>query len=94
MKKTITTITMALVLAFSATFANAGIIVFNSAATPENCEAKETGIIVFGAKTGIIVFGAQQIASALTGIIVFGKEEAPAPCNVKPSPRKNGIIVF
>ena len=94
MKKTISTITLALVMTFTATFANAGIIV-GDRATPV-CGAEKTGIIVFGnAADGIIVFGARAIATAVTGIIVFGKEEAPAPCTEKkPAPTRNGIIVF
>ncbi len=57
MKKTIATLTLALVMTFGATFANAGILISDVVATPcTQTETKNDGIIIFG-KTGIIIFG-------------------------------------
>ena len=67
MKKTIATITLALVMTFGATFANAGIIISDSPA-PAASDTGRDGIIVFG-RDGIIVFG---FAVSSTGIIVAG----------------------
>lgn len=72
MKKTLTTLLLATVLTFGATFANAGIIVAGIASngSGDPCTAQETardGIIVAGIK-GIIVAG-------FTGIIVAGVED-------------------
>ncbi len=67
MKKALTTITLAIVLMFGATFANAdtGIIVVGKAASTTT----DTGIIVVG-KDGIIVVG--KAIFSILGIIVVG----------------------
>ena len=87
MKKTITTIALAAVMTFGATFAraNGGIIVAGIADVPPcgTTQTDLTGIIVAGLAgtgTGIIVAG-------LTGIIVAGSP-APSPCVTT-----DGIIV-
>jgi hypothetical protein len=60
MKKTIATITMAMTLAFGATFANAGIIIGDQQTDP--C-TKTDGIIIGDSFTGII----SQIAGIIIG---------------------------
>ena len=92
MKKTIGTITLAVVMTFGATFANAGILVADRAARP--CEEAtattgKKGIIVFGRSIGIIVFGAAAYMN--TGIIVFGEKDSSCADATEKSP---GIIVF
>ena len=67
MKKTLTTITLAIVLMFGATFANAGIIVGDSPTANTGKGTEKSGIIIF--KDGIIIFAATAIAQ--TGIIIF-----------------------
>jgi hypothetical protein len=80
MKKTLTAITLAIVLTFGTTFANAGIIVGDK--TDPVCSSNEKeGIIIF--KEGIIIF----VANAITGIII-GDKSAPVPCK-----QSEGIIV-
>ncbi len=66
MKKTLATITLAIVMTFGATFANAGILISDAPAPAASTDRE--GIIVFG-RDGIIVFG---YALSSTGIIVFG----------------------
>ncbi|MFM9905035.1 MAG: hypothetical protein ACKVQJ_10750 [Pyrinomonadaceae bacterium] len=76
MKTTFTTITLALVLTFGATFANAGIIVSDRAENP--CKSgiivsDSPGIIVsdfFGFITGIIVSDKPAESNCKSGIIV------------------------
>ncbi|MFN2501728.1 MAG: hypothetical protein ABR530_06930 [Pyrinomonadaceae bacterium] len=88
MKKTLTAITLALMLTASSTFAHGGIRVSDKRV--QTCQSAETdGIIVFG-KNGIIVFGAA--IQAITGIIVFGAKES-STCT-ESTVTKNGIIVF
>lgn len=86
MKKTLTAITLAIVLMFGTTFANAGIIIAGAdAKTEEPCkdDGKDTGlvgIIIAGiiiaktgiiiAKTGIIIAGARQDPNDTCGIII------------------------
>ena len=68
MKKILTTITLAVVLALSTTFAfaNDGIIVAGNPQTPPpSCEST----------TGIIVAGIATVAGTLFGIIVAGSPE-------------------
>ncbi|CAN5540273.1 hypothetical protein BH10ACI2_BH10ACI2_11420 [soil metagenome] len=92
MKKTITAISLAIVMMFGATLANAGIIVGDRATSSCDSAAAKDGIIVFGAKDGIIVFGladAGIIVFGKDGIIVFGAKET-TPCT---SATKSGIIV-
>lgn len=87
MKKTLTATTLAIVLMFGATFANAGIIV-GDRATNDTCK---DGIIV-GDRAGIIVGDSpviNGIITAITGIIIGGKAD-PAPCT---SVSRNGIII-
>ena len=82
MKKTITTITLAAVMALGATFANAntGIIVAGISDTG-SCTQSTDGIIVAGLH-GIIVAG-------LAGIIVAGVADTDKPCTTT----TDGIIV-
>lgn len=82
MKKTLTALTLAAVMAFGTTFANAGIIVAGLTDTDPNTgdpcvEKVDNGIIVAG--FGIIVAG-------FTGIIVAGAADDTTPTNC-------GIIV-
>ena len=65
MKKTITTITLAMIMAFGATFANAGIIIGDA---PTPCSQTD-GIIIGDMFTKII--------SQIEGIIIG---DAPKPC--------------
>lgn len=81
-KNMVAAITLLVVMAFTATVANAGLIISDRQTiptVPAPCEVKDngpdSGIIVFGLIEGIIVFGR-------TGIIVFGKSETPA-CDAK-----------
>lgn len=67
MKKTITTITLAMILAFGATFANAGIIIGDQ--SNNGCKSGTDGIIIGDMFTKII--------SSIEGIIIG---DAPAPC--------------
>jgi len=90
MKKTITTITLAMVLTFTATIANAGILISdrdNSGKTDCTKEgilvSDSTGIIVYG-REGIIVYG---IAMALEGILISDRSK-DAPCTTK-----EGILI-
>ena len=62
MKKTLTAITLAVILMFGATFANAGILV-SDAPTATSTSTDKSGIIIF--KDGIIIF------AATCGIIIF-----------------------
>lgn len=83
MKKTITTITLAIVMMFGATFANAGILVSDRQAPAAECgEASKDGIIVFG-RDGIIVFGF---------VIIGNPTKDTKPCTTEAG--KDGIIVF
>ncbi len=78
MKKTIATLTLALVMTFGATFANAGILISDATATPcTQTETKNDGIIIFG-KTGIIIFG----------FVIVGEKEKPCA-----DTSKGGIVV-
>ena len=80
MKKTFTTLALALVITFGTTFANAGIIVGDAVETPK-CSTTEKGSIgiIVGDLVGIIV-------GDLTGIIVGDLKSTP--CS-----EKGGIIV-
>ncbi len=92
MKKTITTIALATVFTFGATFANAGIIMGDrSANTAATCSDKDG--IIYGGRDGIIYGGRgvtgiiADVISGLEGIIYGGKNDA-APCTTD----KDGII--
>lgn len=96
MKKTITAITLAMVLMVSTSFANGGIIVAGFAGDTNSKEKNpcvetvkvDNGIIVAGLADGIIVAGFAGtgiIVAGLTGIIVAGAVDTP-PVNC-------GIIV-
>ena len=68
MKKTLTSITLAIVLMFGATFANAGIIVTDAPAP--STSADKSGIIIL--KDGIIILKDGIIILAATaGIIIL-----------------------
>ena len=97
MKKTLTTVTLALVLSFGATIANAGILVADRSIRQTTCSETASqdkgGKFVFGRNTGIIVFGA-AITYLNTGIIVFGAKDTSC---TEPEPQSlgsTGIIVF
>ncbi len=93
MKKTITTITLAVVMTLGATFANAGIIMSGKGVDTTKCTE---GIIMSG-RDGIIVAGRGNIIPGLvgtivteiTGIIMSGKAEVD-PCTANDT---DGIIV-
>lgn len=96
MKKTITAITLAMVMMVSSSFANGGIIVAGFGSSTDSKEKNpcvetvkvDNGIIVAGLADGIIVAGFAGtgiIVAGLTGIIVAGATDTP-PVNC-------GIIV-
>ena len=71
MKKTFATITLALVLTFGATFANAGILIGDRWATPAPCSASKDGILI-GDRSAIgILIG--DFAAYLEGILIGDK---------------------
>jgi hypothetical protein len=84
MKKTLATVTMALVLGSSTAFAQRGIIIADkSAGTKENtCMTSKDGIIIAD-RSGII----GGLIAVLEGIIIADK--GAAPC----STAKDGIII-
>lgn len=94
MRKTLVTVTMALVLGSSTVFANGGIIIAGRNATTKSmtkadpCTAQKDGIIIAG-RDGIIIagrgtmFGA--IFGALAGILVSDRGTCTA--------EKDGIII-
>src|SRR5213592_1269193 len=90
MNRTLTTITLALVLTFGATIANAGIIVGDKA----QGSCGKNGIIVGDAPIGGIIVGdlvapgiiISDLVSGIAGIIVSDRKGGSTPC-------KNGIIV-
>ncbi len=85
MKKTVTTITLTLVMTLGATFANAGIIIGDAADTGK-CTAtdKSKDGIIIGDITGIII-------GDIMGIIIGdSKGGDQTPCVAK---EKNGILV-
>lgn len=86
MKKTLSAITLAIVLTFGTTFANAGIIVIGKAD-----DSAKSDSCVSDTKEGIIVIGVAALVNALTGIIVIGK--ATEPCSDS-TYSKDGIIVI
>ena len=77
MKKTITTITLAMVMAFGATFANAGIIIGDRSANP--CDTQKDGIIIGDMFT--------QVIGQIYGIII-GDAPKTSPCTAT-----DGIII-
>lgn len=82
MKKTITAITLALVLTFGATFANAGILVSNGPAATD-CKAEQDGGIVKDIK---------DVIKEILGILVSNRPvAAETPCTQEVD--KNGILV-
>jgi len=97
MKKTITTITLAAIMTFGTTFANAGIITAGRSADNSTCSQTKDGIITAG-RDGIITAGRGGIITAgLTGIIVAGltgiitaglTDSDTVPCNAD----RDGII--
>ncbi len=71
MKKTILTITLAMIMTFGATFANAGIIIGDKSTEP--CANTETDGIIIGDLLeffGIIIGDAPQACSQTDGIII------------------------
>ena len=92
MKKTITTIAMAMVFTFGATFANAGILVGDRTAPQTTCSEKDgilvgdRGGILVGDRTGILV---GDIVSYVVGILVGDLSSTSTPC----TQQKDGILV-
>ena len=84
MKKTLTAITLAIVLMFGATFANAGIIVGDKPST-DTCNSTK-GIIIL--RDGIIILA----ATAITGIIVG--DQPTDQCSEDPKVSTYGIIIL
>ncbi|MEP6787857.1 MAG: hypothetical protein ABJB40_05455, partial [Acidobacteriota bacterium] len=84
MKKTLTVITLAIVLMFGATFANAGIIVGDRPST-DTCNSSK-GIIIL--RSGIIILA----ATAITGIIVG--DEPTDQCKDDTKATTFGIIIL
>jgi hypothetical protein len=85
-KNIVATITLAVIIASSATFANAGILLGD--ATQPSCtqtqdtkgtERVNSGILI-GDLTGIVIFG-------FTGIVIFGAAPDQGPVNC-------GIVIF
>jgi hypothetical protein len=97
MNKTITTITLAIVLTFGATFANAGILIGDRADSGSNKGSCTNGIIIGGAPIAGILIGdlvapgilVSDLVSGVAGILI-GDEATPSPCK---SRSKNGIII-
>lgn len=95
MKKTITAITLAMLLGLGTTFANAeGILVADrSAGTCTSTDTTKDGIIVFG-RDGIIVFGRDGIivfgiAAAMSAVSDVISGDAAQPCSAS----RDGILV-
>ena len=70
MKKTLTSITLAVVLMFGTTFANAGIIITNGTTTPPACKETNTLGIIITNIAGIII-------TNIAGIIITNEKEQP-----------------
>lgn len=89
MKKTLSTITLAIVMTFGATFANAGIIIGDKSA-PSTCTQTEKDGIIIGDIVGT-VYGWMTaiVVSEKTGIIIGDR---PAPCTTGEQ-SKDGIII-
>ncbi len=102
MKNTLKAITLAAVLTFGATFANAGLLVSDRPSqtgdtTCNNTDTSVTGIII-GGVTGIIIGGiAGIIIGGDPGIIIGGRSEQPCQNNTFHSPDRsqssNGLLV-
>lgn len=89
MKKTLTTLTLAAAMMFSASIANAGIIIGDSATKP--CEDVKEGIIIGDRTEGIIIGDRAEgmffgVKLALEGIIIGDRSE-------KTCAPKEGIII-
>jgi len=88
-KNIVAAITLTVIIASSATFANAGILVSDLANTPTSCtqtpdkgERVNSGILVSDL-TGIVVAGLTGIVVAgLTGIVVAGATDGPVNCGI------------
>lgn len=89
MKKTITTITLAIVMTFGATLANAGILVSDRSAN-NSCEDQKDGIIIAG-RDGIIIAGREGIIIAGFTFIanVFTTNTGSTPCTAA----RDGMLV-
>ncbi len=84
MKKVITTITLAVVMAFGTTFANGGIIMSGLTGNGSCTQTQEKDGIIVAGLTGIGI-----IVAGLTGIIVAGAVDTE-PCTTSD---RDGIIV-
>lgn len=89
MKNTITTITLAIVMTFGATFANGGIMVSDRNGTP-SCDSQKDGIIVAG-REGIIVAGRDGIIVA--GIVFLSNVLSGVGSDTTCTAAREGIIV-
>lgn len=93
MKRTFTTLTLAATLMFGATFANAGIIIGDSADTKPCEETSKEGIII-GDRSAIgIIIG--DLADAIEGIIIGDKadENCTSKEGIIIGDRTEGIII-
>lgn len=81
MKKLLTTVTLAVVMTFTATFANAGITVSDFAPQNDPCTANSTSSkegIIINSSTGIIINSLTGIIiNSLTGIIINSATDTP-----------------
>lgn len=84
-KNIVAAITLTVIIASSATFANAGIMIGD--ATQPTCQTNrgdkvDSGILI-GDLTGIVVAGFTGIVVAgFTGIVVAGKTDGPVNCGI------------
>ena len=91
MKKVFTTIALATVFTFGATFANAGIIMGDASAPATTCSDKDG--IIYGGRDGII-YGGRGVTGIIADVIseiegiIYGGKSAEAPCSTE----KDGII--
>jgi len=86
MKNTITTITLAIVMTFSTTLANAGIMVSDKAAPAPCADSTKDGILVGG--RSLLMDGIRLAIAFKTGILVGGRTN-PETCTQS----KDGILV-
>ena len=90
MRKTITAITLAIVLALGTTFANAGIIVVGRSEAvdtkTQQCDPTEKS------EAGIIVVGITTLLEEITGIIVVGSPDS-SKGNTCTAVKKDGLLL-
>ncbi len=103
MKNTLTTLTLAIVLTFGATFANAGIIITDRSdqaagiivtdLANTGCKSAEKGGIIVTDIYGTFASLAGIIVTDLTGIIVTDLSNGREGCMANRSVSRDGIIV-